>query len=65
MEVFVTGTLHNFRNDNGNRSICVAVVLVLGLLRMRYRLVMILKGIDNGNVIWFYNYIRAIVEHDH
>ena len=42
--------------SNSNRSIYVAVVLVL-VMRMLYGLVMILKGIDNGNVIWFYNYI--------
>ena len=42
--------------SNSNRSIYVAVVLIL-VMRMLYGLVMILKGIDNGNVIWFYNYI--------
>ena len=49
MEVFVTGILHSFGNDNSHCSIWVAVVLVLGLL---YGLVMIFKGIDNGNVMW-------------
>ena len=47
--------------DNGGINYMYLLGFVMGML---YMLVMILKGICNGNIIWFCNYYRTIVEHD-
>ena len=57
MEVFVTGILHYFGNDNSKLHMscsCIRMRLVTHYMV----LIMILEGIGNGNVIWFYNYNR-------
>ena len=43
MEVFVTGILSTFGNDNINCRMCFSSIGI---------------GIGNGNVIWFFNYNR-------
>ena len=57
MEVFVTGILHSFGNDNSKRCMSCSCI-GMGLVTYYIGLVMILEGIGNGNVIWFCNYNR-------
>ena len=56
MEVFVTGILHSFGNDNSKRCMscsCIGMGLVTGML---YVLVRIMEGVGYGNIIHFCYY---------
>ena len=61
MVVFVTEMLYSFGDDNSKlRMSCSCIGM--GLVTYYIGLVMILEGIANGNVIWFCNYNRNIIE---
>ena len=58
MEVFVTGILHSFGNDNSKRRMrgsCIWMGLVTDVL---YNLVRIMEGVGYGNIIHF-NYYNS------
>ena len=57
MELFVTGILHNFGNDNINCLMSYSSIRIrIGDGNVIWDIVGILKDIGNGNIIWFCNY---------